>query len=278
MVPTLPKLKQSQIRRLDKLLEMREGYVLDFSNRTFSEFFEDEFGFDIYHEKYDLHGGSKAKRLRALIEAEEGPVVASVVQKLWLWRLASKGKAPVADEDDLWIQGLIAHLQTSGSAPLVQSLVSTAKILDFDTVTRDLNRTLETAQSDPESAITSACSTLESVCRSVLLELGLELPKKRDISSLFRAVREPLKLSPARTDMHPDILGDVQKILTGLGTLVEGVGALRTHAGDAHGREKGFVRIDSRVAGLAVHSAITAALFLIQTWQKHYPATDLHEH
>lgn len=278
MVPALPKLKQSQIRRLDRLLEMRDGYVLDFSNRTFSEFFEDEFGFDIYQEKYELQGESKAKRLRTLIEVEEGAVVASVIQKLWMLRLNDKQKAPVAAEDDLWIQGLITHLQTSGSAPLVQSLVSTARILDFDTVTRDLNRALETSQSDPESAITSACSTLESVCRSVLVELGLELPKKRDISSLFRAVREPLKLSPSRTDMHQDILGDVQKILGGLGTLVEGVGALRTHAGDAHGREKGFVRIDSRTAALAVHSAITAALFLIQTWQKHYPTTSLHKH
>lgn len=67
----LPKLKQSQIRRLDRLLEMRDGYVLDFSNRTFSEFFEDEFGFDIYQEKYELQGESKAKRLRTLIEVEE---------------------------------------------------------------------------------------------------------------------------------------------------------------------------------------------------------------
>jgi hypothetical protein len=140
VVPALPKLKQSQIRRLDRLLEMRDGYVLDFSNRTFSEFFEDEFGFDIYQEKYELQGESKAKRLRTLIEVEEGSVVASVIQKLWMLRLNDKQKAPVAAEDDLWIQGLITHLQTSGSAPLVQSLVSTARILDFDTVTRDLNR------------------------------------------------------------------------------------------------------------------------------------------
>jgi hypothetical protein len=46
--------------------------------------------------------------------------------------------------------------------------------------------------------------------------------------------------------------------------------ALRTHAGDAHGREKGFARIDPRIARLAIHAASTVALFLIETWERKF--------
>tara|TARA_R110001583_G_scaffold74100_7_gene205495 strand:- start:1142 stop:1477 length:336 start_codon:yes stop_codon:yes gene_type:complete len=71
---------------------------------------------------------------------------------------------------------------------------------------------------------------------------------------------------------------DVRKVLSGLATVVEGIGALRTHGGDAHGRERGYTRLDTRIASLAIHSASTAALFLIETWQMRYPSTTLVRH
>jgi len=43
---------------------------------------------------------------------------------------------------------------------------------------------------------------------------------------------------------------------------------LRTHGGDAHGREKGFRRIDARIARLALNSASSIAMFLIETWER----------
>ena len=39
------KLKRSEMRIIDDALWMNGGYVLDFSNRTFDEFFEDKVGF-----------------------------------------------------------------------------------------------------------------------------------------------------------------------------------------------------------------------------------------
>ena len=104
------------------------------------------------------------------------------------------------------------------------------------------------------------------------------MPDKKDIKALFNAVRKPLGLSPDRTDVDPLIADDVRKILGGLATVVEGIGALRTHGGDAHGRERGYVRIDHRIAALAIHSASTVALFLIETWQKKFPRRDLPLH
>src|SRR5690606_22227924 len=108
-------------------------------------------------------------------------------------------------------------------------------------------------------------------------ELGLPLPVQKDIQGLYRAVREPLGLDPAKTNLPEDIATDVRTILGGLNTTVQGIGALRTHGGDAHGREKGRPRsIDRRIARLAIHAASAASLFLIETWQLRYPARTLH--
>lgn len=40
------------------------GYVLNFSDRTFAEFFHDNLGIDIYTDKYNYASGSKANRMR----------------------------------------------------------------------------------------------------------------------------------------------------------------------------------------------------------------------
>jgi len=93
------------------------------------------------------------------------------------------------------------------------------------------------------------------------------LPAKRDIDGLVRAVQEPLGLSPARSDLPAEIAAEVRQVLGGLTTTAKGIGAVRTHAGDARGRERGSKRIDGRIARLAIHGASTLALFLIETWE-----------
>ena len=85
-------------------------------------------------------------------------------------------------------------------------------------------------------------------------------------------MKQPLGLSSDRSDIDPLIANDVRQILSGLATVIGGVGALRTHGGDAHGREKGYARVDARIARLSIHAASTAALFLIETWQRKCPA------
>jgi hypothetical protein len=50
--------------------------------------------------------------------------------------------------------------------------------------------------------------------------------------------------------------------------VAKGIGALRTHGGDAHGRERGFRRIDARIARLGINAAGSVALFFIETWEQ----------
>jgi hypothetical protein len=151
---------------------------------------------------------------------------------------------------------------------VVSAFAQKAALLDFDTVQLDIRRALDSAAHDPEDAVTAACSLIESVCRSILIELKLPLPSKKDIEGLIRAVQEPLNLSPGRMDLPAEIEADIRQVLGGLTSVAKGIGALRTHGGDAHGREKGYRRIDSRIARFAINAASSIALFLIDTWER----------
>ena len=182
----------------------------------------------------------------------------------------------VHDGFELQRRGINVRLVKVGtSVPAVENLADVLHTINFDTVRRDLDRALASAEADPEDAVTAACSILESLCRSVLCELELPLPAQLDIKGLYKAVREPLGLAPGREDVSPEIAADVREILGGLNSTIQGIGALRTHAGDAHGRERGFRRIDARIARLAIHAAAGAAMFIIETWQKKYPTKPL---
>lgn len=140
------------------------------------------------------------------------------------------------DGFELQQQGLKVRLVAAGHAtPVVEQLSGMVETISFDTVQRDLDRALASIETDPEDAITAACSTIESVCRSILIELGEPLPAKKDVQGLFNAVKGPLGLSSDRSDLDPLIAGDVRTTLGGLATVIQGVGALRTHAGDAQG-------------------------------------------
>ncbi|MEX2374486.1 MAG: toll/interleukin-1 receptor domain-containing protein [Dehalococcoidia bacterium] len=69
-------------RRLEEMFGMSSGYVLDFSNRTFAEFFQDVAEVDIYAARYDSGSGSKANRLRAYWTQEPDAAVADVLAAL----------------------------------------------------------------------------------------------------------------------------------------------------------------------------------------------------
>jgi hypothetical protein len=74
------------MRFLDDIFEMGGGYVLDFSNRTFDEFFAHEIGVDIYDPVYSLNGTSKAKRLRTFLQTGQKTVVIKTLRALWDYR------------------------------------------------------------------------------------------------------------------------------------------------------------------------------------------------
>lgn len=81
----------SSIERLkfETLFDMESGYVLDFSNNTFSMFTIENVGIDIFESKYEYGSSSKANRLRKFWLEESNEVVGKLLSALldyWLMK------------------------------------------------------------------------------------------------------------------------------------------------------------------------------------------------
>lgn len=93
-------LKPLEKRRFEDLFQMSGGVVLDFTNRSFAELFQNAVGVNIYDAKYALRGDSKANRLRVFWDTEPNVVVGKILNEmLQLWRYLNPGKAEPRFED-----------------------------------------------------------------------------------------------------------------------------------------------------------------------------------
>lgn len=94
------KIRALDIPILDKVFAMEGGYVLDFSNRTFAEFFREELRVDIYHPRWAVDGGSKAKRLRCFLRQANRKTILDTLKALWDYREVSSATHEYPELDD----------------------------------------------------------------------------------------------------------------------------------------------------------------------------------
>lgn len=129
----------------------------------------------------------------------------------------------------------------------------------------DFERASKNIETDPDIAIVSACSTLESICKSIIDALGENYPSDQSISGLYKKVAELMKLSPGT---HAD--ADIKRILGGLSNAGSGLGSLRTKFSAAHGKGALRLRLEPRHARLAVNTCSTVGIFLIETYNARF--------
>jgi len=146
------------------------------------------------------------------------------------------------------------------------SLAERLKTQGIDALNQEYNRAYAAIESDPPAAVTAACAILETLCKTFLEAEGQTLPAKQVLGSLWSETAKHLRLQPSQ--MADD---DLKRILQGLASIADGVAALRTHEGSAHGRsghepDKRY-KLQPRHARLAVHAAHTMAMFVLETWE-----------
>ena len=134
---------------------------------------------------------------------------------------------------------------------------------DYVSIETEFNRALSNVEVNPREAVSAASNILESICKVYIAEEGLVIPGKQDLKAVWMLVRKHLGFDPGIVEDQ-----DLQQILTGLISITEGIGALRTHASSAHGAGKKSYRLESRHARLAIHSSHTVALFILESWRK----------
>jgi hypothetical protein len=102
-------IKHADIRTIDLAFQADPGYVLNFSDRSFSEYFEDEFKISIDEAKYRAGGSSKMNRLRTFFRISEPALAAKVMRSLADYREGTYGAYDTKVKERLI--GLIARLE-----------------------------------------------------------------------------------------------------------------------------------------------------------------------
>lgn len=85
---------------IERVFGMESGYVLNFTNRTFAEFFHEELGVDIYADRWAAQGGSKAKRLRYYLRHAARQTALDTLNTLWEYREATSVTADYPELGD----------------------------------------------------------------------------------------------------------------------------------------------------------------------------------
>ncbi|MEO7679221.1 MAG: restriction endonuclease [Sphingomonas sp.] len=107
-------LKTIDFRLLDRAFAMDGGYVLDFSNRTMSEFFADELNVDIDDQRWSADGTSKGRRLKFFLRSVDNSTAAKTL--VALWEYAKVYSTPAAEVEGPLLT-LIARLRGQQSPP-----------------------------------------------------------------------------------------------------------------------------------------------------------------
>lgn len=161
---------------------------------------------------------------------------------------------------------LFDHLESRNRAPVDSVANDVLKSFDADGVHAVWGRALDRRHTDPEGAITSARTLLETVCKHILDETGGGYTDNDDLPALYRAVALKLNIAPSQHSEEA-----FKRILGGATSVVEGLGSLRNKIGDAHGKGKAAIRPAARHAQLAVNLAGTMATFLVETCRDQAP-------
>ncbi|HKO46872.1 MAG TPA: abortive infection family protein [Polyangiaceae bacterium] len=126
-------------RKLERLLQMSGGYVLNFSNRTFDEFVIETTGRSIYDERYG--NGSKANQLRGFWREESNPLVAR-----FLGRLLDYAEGEQQLEDPALLaecRRIVARLEESNPVAEIDAIARIAEEHDLEIVARAVLENIE---------------------------------------------------------------------------------------------------------------------------------------
>lgn len=143
-------------RKLERLLGMGPGYVLDFSDRTFSLFFEEHTGLDINNVKYRANrsSGSKANRMRGFWTIEADHIVAKVLLAMIEHANEYQCFPPEVDAALLAdVEKIIGRLHQNSSSPVPEVDAFTASVndLDFEAAARHIRTAID--QNEPATAL-----------------------------------------------------------------------------------------------------------------------------
>ncbi|TFH89450.1 abortive infection family protein [Vibrio ouci] len=158
---------------------------------------------------------------------------------------------------------LTGGIVSDGSSAPSRSLSDLIKGRDIPSIEAEFTRALANVNSEPRESVSAACNILESIFKVYITDEQLDRPQKQDLQNVWKVVRGDLGFDPKLVQDD-----DLKRVLSGILSIVDGIGAFRTHASSAHGEGRVMYNLKPRHARLAIHSAHTIAMFVLETWDE----------
>lgn len=159
-----------------------------------------------------------------------------------------------------YINGKI--LPSKSLSPASITLSDLIKNRNVESINREFDRAIKNLNTNPLDAISSACNILESILKVYILEKGLELPNTQILKELWKVVKEDFKFGLSKLGQD-----DLQKINSGITSIIDGIASIRTHESSAHGGGPESYIPEVRQARLVVNAAHSLAVYILETWE-----------
>jgi hypothetical protein len=174
--------------KLEKLLEMSGGYVLDFSNRTFQEFIQDNCNVDIYNAKYDYESGSKANRLRAFWSREPNHIVGKLLSDLldyWKVQKSMQSQAITQTENNLFNEcyKISERLKLDSTVENIEVIQSYSDDKDFSILAKSIRESID--KNEPQIALDRLHTYTVKYIRQLCDKHNIGYDKDTPLHSLF---------------------------------------------------------------------------------------------
>ncbi|MBE7648598.1 abortive infection family protein [Tenacibaculum finnmarkense] len=148
------------------------------------------------------------------------------------------------------------------------SIIEFSQLLEsnqLNSIIDDFNRAYKNIEKDPELAIASASSTLESICKAICDFFNEDYPKALHMEPLIKKAFNLLNLSH---DQHAN--QQIKKILGGLNSVATGIGTLRSKNSSAHGHGIKKTKLNKRHSRLVINSCMTIGIFILETYYENH--------
>jgi hypothetical protein len=163
--------------------------------------------------------------------------------------------------------GGYVYEELRGGADLVAISHTVATSIDTMYIRNQIERMTSAIDSDVDLAIGTAKEFIETICKTILQEKGIEPGTDVKITHLVKQVREYLKLLPDDVSEQAKGKEVIKVLLSNLGAIAQDIAELRRLYGTGHGKGANAQSLWKRHARLAVNSSIALGVFLWDTYQ-----------
>jgi hypothetical protein len=197
--------------KLERVFDMGGGFVLDFTNRTFEEFFLEKYQIEIYNKKYENeYSGSKANRIREFWNKENNYIVGkSIIEILdYSKAIGYSYQHPTETISEELIEQCYKigyRLRDETGIAEIDAIKPIEDTRDYKLLSESIKNHI--LKDQPEAGLDRLHTYLVGYIRSLCEKHEIEYEKKESLNAIFgKYVKNLVKLEKIESEMTVKIL------------------------------------------------------------------------